>query len=79
MNETALCAPRHDQHYLPRTRDSTVLVLVYFEGCRRMAVIGKTGLWKMRPKKGKLALKKRKENAGSPRNQGSNTFIPVSK
>lgn len=56
-----------------------MLVLVYFEGCRRMAVIGKTGLWKMRPKKGKLALKKRKENAGSPRNQGSNTFIPVSK
>lgn len=67
MNETALCAPRHDQHYLPRTRDSMVLVLVYFEGCRRMAVIGKTGLWKMRPKKGKLALKKKERKRRQPK------------
>lgn len=44
-----------------------VLVLVYFEGCRRMAVIGKTGLWKMRPKKGKLALKKKERKRRQPK------------
>lgn len=73
FNETALCVPGDDQHYLPRTRDFEVLVLVlYFEGCRGMAVIGMTKIWKMRPKKGKKTQATRGIKALID-------FIPVSK